>query len=273
MLRWSVFVACVAIFVGRPVAGRSALAHQRCCCRLGAAPGGARAAPSSCRRRLRCDCVSSCGRALIARLLHERRGAAPRRCPPPRALSCFAAYPALPRPRSPPGRSIRSSCWRWSPRRLAKWIDNFGVQILIYVMLGWGLNIVVGLAGLLDLGYVAFYAVGAYAYALLVARSSAWASGSACRSPAPRGALGHHARLPGAAAARRLSRHRDAGLRRDHPPGADQLGRPHQRLRRHFRHPAPELLRPPFNALGRTASRRVRARVRRRSSASSSSTT
>jgi branched-chain amino acid transport system permease protein len=49
----------------------------------------------------------------------------------------------------------------------AKWIDNFGVQILIYVMLGWGLNIVVGLAGLLDLGYVAFYAVGAYSYALM----------------------------------------------------------------------------------------------------------
>jgi branched-chain amino acid transport system permease protein len=48
-----------------------------------------------------------------------------------------------------------------------KWIDNFGVQILIYVMLGFGLNIVVGLAGLLDLGYVAFYAVGAYSYALL----------------------------------------------------------------------------------------------------------
>jgi branched-chain amino acid transport system permease protein len=48
-----------------------------------------------------------------------------------------------------------------------KWIDNFGIQILIYVMLGFGLNIVVGLAGLLDLGYVAFYAVGAYAYALL----------------------------------------------------------------------------------------------------------
>lgn len=38
---------------------------------------------------------------------------------------------------------------------------------LIYVMLGLGLNIVVGLAGLLDLGYVAFYAVGAYTYALL----------------------------------------------------------------------------------------------------------
>ena len=48
-----------------------------------------------------------------------------------------------------------------------KWVDNFGIQILIYMMLGWGLNIVVGLAGLLDLGYVAFYAVGAYSYALL----------------------------------------------------------------------------------------------------------
>ncbi|MGB3500743.1 MAG: high-affinity branched-chain amino acid ABC transporter permease LivM [Mesorhizobium sp.] len=48
-----------------------------------------------------------------------------------------------------------------------KWVDNFGIQILIYVMLAWGLNIVIGLAGLLDLGYVAFYAVGAYSYALL----------------------------------------------------------------------------------------------------------
>lgn len=53
------------------------------------------------------------------------------------------------------------------PSGASKWIDNFGIQILIYVMLGWGLNIVVGLAGLLDLGYVAFYAVGAYSTALL----------------------------------------------------------------------------------------------------------
>jgi len=45
------------------------------------------------------------------------------------------------------------------------WID-LGILVLTYVMLGWGLNIVVGLAGLLDLGYVAFYAVGAYSYAL-----------------------------------------------------------------------------------------------------------
>ncbi len=40
-------------------------------------------------------------------------------------------------------------------------------QILIYIMLGWGLNVIVGLAGLLNLGYVAFYAVGAYTYALI----------------------------------------------------------------------------------------------------------
>lgn len=38
---------------------------------------------------------------------------------------------------------------------------------LIYVLLGLGLNIVVGYAGLLDLGYVGFYAVGAYTYAIL----------------------------------------------------------------------------------------------------------
>jgi branched-chain amino acid transport system permease protein len=44
---------------------------------------------------------------------------------------------------------------------------DIGITVLIYVMLGWGLNVVVGLAGLLDLGYVAFYAVGAYSFALL----------------------------------------------------------------------------------------------------------
>lgn len=44
---------------------------------------------------------------------------------------------------------------------------DIGILLLTYIMLGWGLNIVVGLAGLLDLGYVAFYAVGAYSYALL----------------------------------------------------------------------------------------------------------
>ena len=44
---------------------------------------------------------------------------------------------------------------------------DIAILVVTYIMLGWGLNIVVGLAGLLDLGYVAFYAVGAYSYALL----------------------------------------------------------------------------------------------------------
>ncbi len=48
-----------------------------------------------------------------------------------------------------------------------RYLVEIAITVLIYVMLGWGLNIVVGLAGLLDLGYVAFYAVGAYTYALL----------------------------------------------------------------------------------------------------------
>ena len=46
-------------------------------------------------------------------------------------------------------------------------MEGIAIPVLTYIMLGWGLNIVVGLAGLLDLGYVAFYAVGAYSYALL----------------------------------------------------------------------------------------------------------
>jgi len=72
----------------------------------------------------------------------------------PFAIGFVLVFPAL-------------SIWLAGFQGSIKWIDNFGIQILIYVMLGFGLNIVVGLAGLLDLGYVAFYAVGAYAYALL----------------------------------------------------------------------------------------------------------
>jgi branched-chain amino acid transport system permease protein len=48
-----------------------------------------------------------------------------------------------------------------------RYVLDLSILVLTYVMLGWGLNVVVGLAGLLDLGYVAFYAVGAYSYALL----------------------------------------------------------------------------------------------------------
>ena len=73
------------------------------------------------------------------------------------ALGCAIAFPLV------------MLAWL-GPQGSLKWINNYGVQILIYVMLGWGLNIVVGLAGLLDLGYVAFYAVGCYAYALLATK-------------------------------------------------------------------------------------------------------
>lgn len=82
--------------------------------------------------------------------------------------------------RTPSGETLRKAGGKWfgwlllagavllpaMPFADQKTMD-LGVLILTYVMLGWGLNIVVGLAGLLDLGYVAFYAVGAYAYALL----------------------------------------------------------------------------------------------------------
>ena len=52
----------------------------------------------------------------------------------------------------------------------SRYLVDTATTVLIYIMLGWGLNVVVGLAGLLDLGYVAFYAVGAYSYALLAAQ-------------------------------------------------------------------------------------------------------
>lgn len=55
-----------------------------------------------------------------------------------------------------------------------RYLIDLSILVLTYVMLGWGLNIVVGLAGLLDLGYVAFYAVGAYSYGLLSTAFFPW---------------------------------------------------------------------------------------------------
>lgn len=56
------------------------------------------------------------------------------------------------------------------PLGLNRYYVDVLTQVGIYVTLALGLNIVVGLAGLLDLGYVAFYAVGAYTYGLLSTR-------------------------------------------------------------------------------------------------------
>ena len=66
--------------------------------------------------------------------------------------------------------ALRCSCSRSPCRSFSTAIvicSISAILIVTYTMLGFGLNIVVGLAGLLDLGYVAFYAVGAYSYALL----------------------------------------------------------------------------------------------------------
>lgn len=53
------------------------------------------------------------------------------------------------------------------PQVTGRYATDVAINVMIYVCLGLGLNIVVGLAGLLDLGYIAFYGVGAYTYALL----------------------------------------------------------------------------------------------------------
>jgi branched-chain amino acid transport system permease protein len=70
--------------------------------------------------------------------------------------------------------SVRTALGLAALLLLPLWLQTFGngwVRIvdvaLLYVLLALGLNIVVGYAGLLDLGYVAFYAVGAYMFALL----------------------------------------------------------------------------------------------------------
>ena len=56
------------------------------------------------------------------------------------------------------------------PLSLNRYHIDVLTQVGMYVTLALGLNIVVGLAGLLDLGYIAFYAVGAYTYGLLSTR-------------------------------------------------------------------------------------------------------
>lgn len=53
------------------------------------------------------------------------------------------------------------------PLVTGRYQQDVAITVLIYICLGLGLNVVVGLAGMLDLGYIAFYGVGAYSYALL----------------------------------------------------------------------------------------------------------
>jgi branched-chain amino acid transport system permease protein len=57
------------------------------------------------------------------------------------------------------------------PLPLGNYLSEVLNMVLIYALMGFGLNIVVGFAGLLDLGYVAFFAIGAYTMALLTSTS------------------------------------------------------------------------------------------------------
>ena len=94
------------------------------------------------------------------------RGAAAREVDGTETQSALAAWlqnPAVARPLMALGLLVAVAF----PWVFSMYQTNILISALIYVVLGLGLNITVGLAGLLDLGYVAFYAVGAYAYALL----------------------------------------------------------------------------------------------------------
>ena len=117
--------------------------------------------------------------------------------------------------------------------------------IALYILMGLGLNITLGFAGLLDLGFVAFFAVGAYTVALLTSTGDFGLLGlPVVGGGALRGRGGHGLRrLPGPAHPGhpgRLPGHRDARLRRDHRH-PHQVGRPEAVAGRpagHHQHPA-----------------------------------
>ena len=101
--------------------------------------------------------LAAAAAGVFLRLAHRVRTGAPPAAGPARAMARAGQYltPLL------LGAAVLL------PFVAGRYAIDTGVIVLTYVMLGWGLNIVVGLAGLLDLGYVAFYAIGAYTFALL----------------------------------------------------------------------------------------------------------
>jgi branched-chain amino acid transport system permease protein len=78
--------------------------------------------------------------------------------------------------RLPPGVAVRAGAAAAAAAVLAlpwaasAYVVDVGTLVLVYVMLGLGLNMVVGYAGLLDLGYAAFFAIGAYTTAIMMVR-------------------------------------------------------------------------------------------------------
>ena len=103
-----------------------------------------------------------------------------------RLLQSEAARPSSSQSAGPgtacPGGARRSCCSRCSPSSIwypdhdstAYWQSVLFFPVGVYILLALGLNIVVGQTGLLDLGYVAFFAVGAYTTAKLTADDGAF---------------------------------------------------------------------------------------------------
>ena len=122
----------------------------------------------------------------------------------------------------------------------SSWERVLVYPIGIYILLALGLNVVVGYTGLLDLGFVAFFAIGAYTMAILGTEFGFgfWLTLpiaialSMLAGPGP----GH----PDPAAARGLPGDRDPGLRRDHP-GDRHQPRVARRAARHQQDPAAAL--------------------------------
>ena len=129
----------------------------------------------------------------------RRRGA-----PPPRAVVGLA-------------RCSSSAAFACSPSsRASGYVRRVAFDTVLYMLLALGLNVVVGWGGLLDLGYVAFYGIGAYTYALFNSRPVRHPPADARHDPdrrhRRRRSSGFLLGLPSTAADRRLPRDRDALL-------------------------------------------------------------
>lgn len=130
------------------------------------------------------------------------------------------------------------------PFMVSRGTVDIATLTMIYIILGLGLNVVVGLSGLLVLGYGGFYAIGAYTFALL---NHYYGLGFwTCLPLAGFGLRGGRfpAGLPGAAFARRLPGDCDLRLRRDRAHSAAQQYRDHRRAERHQPDPETDLLWP-----------------------------
>ncbi len=138
-----------------------------------------------------------------------------------------------------------------------RWLTLLTI-VLIYVVLASGLNIVVGFTGLLDLGYVAFYAIGGYYTAIVFIQilKNRFGVGPGpvlvvdVGEPAHGRVAGRcrrrHTRVPYPASSWRLPGHHDSGVRGDHPHRGQQLGGSHPWPLGHLRHPETGDLRFPF---------------------------